>query len=361
MQTPKTVRRKVRSRFLIYTGALILLVALTIHQAPNPVLALPDRGPAAAPIEQGYPPPAGTSTPTEMSAYPAPRTSTPVTGVTATLTATLTRTSTATQTRTSVPSINTPTRTSTNPSTPFTPTWTRTATQTRISTSPSPTPYRTGTATPLRPTPTRTFTRVFTATSATATATVTASPTHIIASPTFTSTAAAPSKTPVPSGSSTLLLKPVADTYVDESAPSTINGSRLYMAIDQSPRKYAYLRFDVSGLDISKIAKAELRVYVGEGSNQGFTTRLVLNNSWSESSLTYVTAPAASTALGSSGPAEAGKWIVVNLIPQGSLPAFSGGSASSVSLGLFGLSDDGFMIASREAGNLTPQLVITLK
>lgn len=133
------------------------------------------------------------------------------------------------------------------------------------------------------------------------------------------------------------------------------------MIIDQDPVNQAYLRFDLSGIDASKVAKAELLVYVGEGSDKGFQVRLVQDNSWVEGGLSYENAPQAGIGLGSSGQPMTGTWMRVNLFPEGSIPDLSGGSVNSVSLGLYALSKDAFYIGSKEARVLSPRLIITLK
>lgn len=168
-------------------------------------------------------------------------------------------------------------------------------------------------------------------------------------------------KTQSPASGTKVSLRPVADTFVDQKTPSTVYGSKEYIIIDKDPVNVGYLRFDLSGVDVSKVAKAELLVYVGEGSDKGFQVRLVSDNNWSEGSVNFTNPPGVGKGLGSSGQPVSGTWMRVNLFPEGATPNLSNGSVGLVSLALIPQSNDAFYIGSKEAGVLAPQLVLTYK
>ncbi|HRJ42821.1 MAG TPA: DNRLRE domain-containing protein, partial [Caldilineaceae bacterium] len=103
--------------------------------------------------------------------------------------------------------------------------------------------------------------------------------------------------TPIPTPQATVVLQPVADTFVNASQPSTNYGSGALLEIDGSPRKIAYLRFDLSGLAGATLRWAQVRLWVADvsaaGSASSQTVRLDRGTDWDETSLTYDNRPAA--------------------------------------------------------------------
>jgi hypothetical protein len=182
---------------------------------------------------------------------------------------------------------------------------------------PSDTPTATNTATPTD-TPTVTPTPSDTPTPdgvPTTTFTPTNTPTAI-STPIPTDT---PTPTPVPTVTATptdvpttLVLLPVADTYVYESKPDTNYGDSADLRTDGSPDTRSYLRFDVQGLS-GTVTSATLRINANTPSSVGFDVRRVSDNNWTELGLTYLTAPPPGELVGSSGPITPGAWMTVDV------------------------------------------------
>ena len=304
------------------------------------------------------------STPTSTA------TSTSVATPTATLTPTLTPTpsDTPTPTDTYTPTITlTPTDTPTDTPTPSdTPTPTDTYTPT-ITLTPSNTPIPTDTPTPsdtpaatFTPTPTNTSTPSNTPTdtatpTATFTATNTATPSNTptntptpSATPTLATTA-----TPTPtSGSTTLTLNPVANSYVDTSNPTKNFGTATTIRVDGSPIVNSYLRFNVTGVGASSISQVRLLIFANSASSSGITARTVADNTWGETTITASNAPAMGSTLGTSPKVVTGTWITLDVTSY-----VTGNGTFS-----FGVSTAGgtaISLASRKSGANAPQLIIT--
>ena len=152
----------------------------------------------------------------------------------------------------------------------------------------------------------------------------------------------------------TITLEPDADSYVDSSLPTTNFGTAAQMRLDASPIVLAYLRFTVAGLNAPP-SKVELRVYANNTTSYaaGFSVFGVANTSWTETGITYATAPAPGTVpLGQTGalPAAVGyRTIVVT-------PLITGNGTYSIALTT--ASSTALSLASRQSTN-RPQLVIT--
>jgi hypothetical protein len=250
-------------------------------------------------------------------------------------TATPTIAPTATDTATATPS-DTPTNTSTPTETP-TPSDTPTATET-----PTPSDTPTNTSTPTEtPTP-----------SDTPTATETPTPSD---TPTVTDT---PTDTPAPSDTptatptdvpTTYTLIPVADAYVNASSPGSNYGSSTTLRTDASPDVRSYLRFDLQGV-VGTVSRATLRVYANSSNSLGYDVHGVSDNTWTETGITYTTAPPVGSAVGSSGAISSGTWTTVDVT---SLVTGS----STLSLALTSASTTATSFSSRE-GTYPPQLIL---
>ena len=174
---------------------------------------------------------------------------------------------------------------------------------------PVPTPTPTGTATPTptptgtaAPTPTPTGTPIPTATpSPTPTTTPTGSP--------------GPSPTPTsspPSGPVSERFLASGDAYV-WSGNATRNyglNSTLRVRTEGSDVYRVYLRFDVQGVT-GTITAARVRLYVTDPSPIGGT--ISRTSSWSESAVTWASAPPVGTALDSEAAVAAGQWIELDV------------------------------------------------
>jgi hypothetical protein len=175
------------------------------------------------------------------------------------------------------------------------------------------------------------------------TPTVTRTPTL---TPTFTAT-----RTPTNPGSGgTFSFMPVADSYVNETSPTTNYGSQTSLRTDGSPILRSYLRFNIQGLS-GNVTHATLRVFANTASSAGCSANSVTNNTWTESTLNYNNAPPVGGALGSSGSFGAGVWINVDVT------AYVSGNGT-YNLALTPLGTTAISFGSREAGATAPQLVI---
>lgn len=89
----------------------------------------------------------------------------------------------------------------------------------------------------------------------------------------------------------TVSFKPEADAYVSSSYPTTSFGTSTAMAVDGSPRKQTFLRFDVQGLNGRTVVDARLRLYQSDASDSGGRVFTASSTSWDES-ITWNTKPA---------------------------------------------------------------------
>ncbi len=143
---------------------------------------------------------------------------------------------------------------------------------------------------------------------------------------------------------------PVADAYVRGDRPNTNYGRQLVLRTDASPVLRSYLRFNLQGLE-STVVSARLRVYANSANSLGYKVRSVADNNWSETGITYNSAPpASSTITASSGAIAAGTWTEVDVT---SLVAGDG----LLSLALASPSATATSLASRESAR-SPQLIV---
>jgi hypothetical protein len=157
---------------------------------------------------------------------------------------------------------------------------------------------------------------------------------------------------------STLTFLPVADTYVDASAPSTAFGTSNQLLADASAVRQAFLRFSVAGVAPFTVDQARLQVTVGSAgsaaSNSGGTVHAMTPDRWSEST-TWNTRPAIDgPPLASRGAVAAG--AVVDFDVTGAVAA-----TGTHDFALTSASSDGVKYRSREASSKRPQLVLSLK
>jgi chitodextrinase len=107
-----------------------------------------------------------------------------------------------------------------------------------------------------------------------------------------------------PPSPGTLTFDPTDDAYVEQAAPTTNFGAATRLVADNSPVDHFLVRFDVAFTGCTTITAASLRLTVGSGSSDNspsggnfFTT----GTGWNEATVTWNTAPAAGTAVGSLG------------------------------------------------------------
>jgi unsaturated chondroitin disaccharide hydrolase len=173
------------------------------------------------------------------------------------------------------------------------------------------------------------------------------------ATPTTTPTAT-PTGTP---GGGTIRLGPIADAQVKSSSPSTNYGTLTTIRVRDDPAAdpiiyRTYLRFDVTGLSGPPSA-VRLRLYVTDASVDGGTVYAVANT-WTETGLTWTTAPPlGGAALGGGGATPAvGSWLEIALAP-GAVP-----TDGTYSFAVRSSSTDSAIYASREDASHRPELVL---
>jgi parallel beta-helix repeat protein len=142
---------------------------------------------------------------------------------------------------------------------------------------------------------------------------------------------------------------PSADAYVNESDPTTNNGSRSDLRLDGSPLVRSYLRFSVSGVS-GTVSRARLRVYANSASSSGYEAHGSSDTSWGELTLTYANAPAFGPAIVSSGAFTSGAYTEVDVTPL-----ITGDGVYTIVLTATGTT--AISLGSRESLN-APQLVI---
>jgi Bacterial Ig-like domain len=170
---------------------------------------------------------------------------------------------------------------------------------------------------------------------------------------TFT-TAAAPA-------TETVTITPNADSYVVSTNAAKNFGTSTTLAVDGSPVTISYLKFDTGQYAGRAVQSATLRVRTtnvsGSGSTGKQNVKLVSNDSWTETGVTYQNKPALGTTVGTLGPTVVNKAYSVTLradIVQGAL------DQTPLSLGLNSSSSNGVALTSRETAT-PPQLVLVLQ
>jgi beta-glucanase (GH16 family) len=153
--------------------------------------------------------------------------------------------------------------------------------------------------------------------------------------------------------STSLVFIPVADATVNRSVPDTNYGSRSTLSVDGDPIIRGYMRFDVRGLNGRPITGARLRLYVVDDSSSGIGVAQISSNSWSESTITYNTAPTLGSTINRTGAYGVNRWIEIDVTS-----AIKG--EGLVSLALSTSNDTTTAFASRETGANAPQLVVVV-
>ncbi len=152
-----------------------------------------------------------------------------------------------------------------------------------------------------------------------------------------------------------LTFAPVADTYVQDSTPTTNYGTSSQIVVDNSPVRRSFMRFTVSGVT-DTVTSAKLRVHTigtNSGSSNGGTFKTITSNTWSETGTTWNNQPAIDgTTVGSLGSITKSTWYevdVTSVVKGNGTFSFAATSPSS----------DGAYYDSRESGANAPQLVIS--
>ena len=177
-------------------------------------------------------------------------------------------------------------------------------------------------------------------------------------SPFFTAVAAVVAVLALPGSASasvaTVSFGPEADTYVSSAYPTTSFATTTAVSADSSPKKQAYLRFDVQGLAGRPVVDARLRLYTSDGSNSGGRVFGASSTSWSEA-INWNNRPAVDgPLLGEFGPVATGTFYEVDL-------GDAIQSDGKVTLAIDSLSSDEVRWASRESTKPPPRLILELE
>jgi len=147
---------------------------------------------------------------------------------------------------------------------------------------------------------------------------------------------------------------PSADAWVNKKSPKRNYGNVSELKADSSPDQDTILRFDVSGIGTKRVISAKLRLYVTNSSSQGGTIHRLLNNTWSETNVSWNTAPAAdTTTLVDLGRVYSGSYREIDL---SSLVTTDGAYGIKIT----STSSDTAVYSSKEATN-KPQLILVVE
>jgi hypothetical protein len=146
---------------------------------------------------------------------------------------------------------------------------------------------------------------------------------------------------------------PIDDASVYASMPTSNLGDDERLETDGEPEKLFLAKFAVTGVGPRSVLRATLRLYAVDASSVGGSLRRVADNSWSESSVTWDTAPSPDAAeLASLGEVVPGNWYQVDLTPL-----VTGDGAFT--LAVVSTAANGADYSSKEGAN-APELVVTV-
>jgi len=142
---------------------------------------------------------------------------------------------------------------------------------------------------------------------------------------------------------------PSADAYVSQTRPTTNFGvAKDLLAGGQPKVRRSYLRFNLANLS-GTVAKATVRFYSKDTSQTGFEVRAVTDNTWDEQTITYNTAPPPGPVVATTPRAAADAFTSVDITGL-----VAGGGVVSLAV----TAADRLRVASRESGELAPQLIV---
>jgi hypothetical protein len=148
----------------------------------------------------------------------------------------------------------------------------------------------------------------------------------------------------------TARFSPSADAYVSQTRPTANFGSAKELLAGSRPKvRRSYLRFEVDKLS-GPVAKATLRLYSNDTSRSGFEVRAVTDASWDEQTITYKTAPPPGPVVASAPQVAADAFTSVDITGL-----VAGGGVVNLAVTT---ADSRLRFASRESGELAPQLVV---
>ncbi len=146
-----------------------------------------------------------------------------------------------------------------------------------------------------------------------------------------------------------------ADATIRAGAPTTNYGTSSSLSIDSSPSEDGLMKFSVTGIGSRTVATAKLRLFNVGASNAGGVFSATSDTGWTETGVTWNSAPpAVGPPVASLGPVATNTWYEVDL---SSLVRGDGVYSLRVSTP----STDGVKYTSRTGSTgFTPQLVVTL-
>ena len=121
-----------------------------------------------------------------------------------------------------------------------------------------------------------------------------------------------PAQATVPQAS-VLTFAPDADASIYAASPTTNYGASVTLETDNSPVKQYLIRFTVSGVGTRTVTAASLRVSCIDPSPSGGVFTVAATNDWTESAVTWNTAPAAGATVATLGKVVAGTTYAIDL------------------------------------------------
>ncbi len=154
--------------------------------------------------------------------------------------------------------------------------------------------------------------------------------------------------------STTISLKPTADSYVNSSLPSTNYGTSSSLNVIKSPTDVTYFKFDLSSLSAKVITKAQLSLSITNASINSEQIYQVTDTSWTETGITYSKQPVVGSQIVKTFTASKTGTVTIDLTSF-----VSGNAGKIVSLAIKSNGNDTLTIRSKEASSNQPVLAIT--
>jgi len=139
---------------------------------------------------------------------------------------------------------------------------------------------------------------------------------------------------------------------VAQDYPTTNFGTNPSLRLDNAPLMRSYLRFTVSGLNGRIIQSAKLRLYANTANDVGYSVYAVSNTTWNENTVMFNDSPAAGIRINSALPFLSATWTEVDISTYVK-------AEGTYNLLLTTTNDATTKLASRDSGNLAPQLVVS--
>jgi hypothetical protein len=155
---------------------------------------------------------------------------------------------------------------------------------------------------------------------------------------------------PASAQASTHTFAPIADSYTNEEEPTVNHGKNRRLRTDAEPAVLSYLQFELDGL-APYVVSAKLHLFAYSNSGSGVSAYLVTENGWHETEINHDNAPMLGEMVGNGGDIAEESWVAVDI-------AATAIQEGMVTLAIVGNSRTNISYASREAGELSPYLVV---